>query len=209
MNTLALVRRTCALIFFAVVLTVLSGCGPKGPVKRSWGKMQGLEKVVGNMNDMSYSTGRTQKPRPNALGEPVSMTVFEGNFVWAEYAAPWCGACPWQAAEMKKVEKEMEGIIAFITIMTSKSNKYNDHATVDTAKAWASRFGLDPKRVLAAELWAKTIPEHRFYSPKGHTLFVHVGSLPANQIKEVMSHYKMGYDSWSKTGEPADWMTFQ
>jgi len=91
--------------------------------------------------------------------------------------------------------------------MTAKSNAYNDHATVATAKAWASRFGLDPKRVLAAELWYKTIPEHRFYSPEGHTLFVHVGGLSAGQIREVISYYKTGYDHWTHTGEPANWMT--
>jgi thiol-disulfide isomerase/thioredoxin len=202
-------RRICSLIVFSVALTVVSGCGQEEPVKRSWGKMKGLEKIVGNMNDTSYSSGRTQKPRPNALGEPVAMTDFEGNFVWAQYAAPWCNVCTWQAPETKKVEKEMEGAIVFLTNMTGKSNKYNDHATVDTAKAWASRFGLDPKRVLAAELWFKTIPEHRFYSPQGHTLFVHVGALSANQIRGVISYYKTGHDNWSKTREPADWMTFQ
>jgi hypothetical protein len=103
----------------------------------------------------------------------------------------------------------MEGAMVFITIMTGKSHKYMDHATVDTAKAWSSRFGLDPKRVLAAELWFKTIPEHRFYSPEGHTLFVHVGGLSADQIRSAISYYKTGYDKWSRTGKRADWMSFQ
>jgi thiol-disulfide isomerase/thioredoxin len=195
------------LIVFFVAFAAVSGCGEEAPVERSWGKMKGLEKVVGNMNDTSYSTGRTQKPRPNALGQPVSMTDFEGSFVWAQYAAPWCSVCTWQAPVTKKVEKEMGGAVVFHTVMTGKSNKYNDHATVDTAKAWASRFGLDAKRVVAAELWFKTIPEHRLYSPQGHTLFVHVGALSADQIRKVISYYKKGYDNWSKTGERADWMT--
>jgi hypothetical protein len=168
--------------------------------------MKGLEKFVGNMNDTSV---RTLKPRPNALGEPVAMTEFEGNFVWAQYAAPWCKACTWQARETKKVEEEMKGTIVFLTIMTSKGHKYNDHATVDTARAWASRFGLDPKRVLAAQLSGKVIPEHRLFSPQGHTLFVHVGSLSANQIREVIWYYKTGYDNWSRTGKRADWMAFK
>lgn len=201
-------RTICLLSVLSLVLT-LCGCGDRGPIKRSWGRMKGLEKIVGNMNDISYSSGRTQDPRPNALGEPVAMPDFEGKFVWAEYAAPWCKTCSWQTPQTEKVEKEMEGDVVFLTIMTGKSNKYNDHATVHTAKAWASRFRLDPKRVLAAELWFKTIPEHRLYSPQGHTLFVHVGALSADQIREVISYYKTGWDDWSRTGNQADWMTFQ
>ena len=161
------------------------------------------------MNDTSYSSGRMQKPRLNALSQPVSMSSFEGKFIWVEYAAPWCSVCTWQAPETKKVENEKEGEMAFLTIMTGKSNKYNDHASVDTAKTWARRFKLNPKNVLAAELWFKTIPEHRLYSPKGHTLFVHAGALPASQIEEVISYYQTGYDHWIKTDESAAWMTFQ
>jgi hypothetical protein len=155
-------------IFLVSVLSLavaLCGCGEKGPVKRSWGKIKGLENIVGNMNDNSYSSGRTQDPRPNALGRPVAMPDFEGKFVWAEYAAPWCETSTWQTPETKKIGKEMEDDVVFLTIMTGKSNAYNDHATVGTARDWAERFRLDPKRVLAAELWFKTIPEHRLYSP--------------------------------------------
>lgn len=202
-------RQMCPAVILSTVLMVMSGCGQKGPVKRSWGPMKGLEKTVGNMNDISYSSGRTQKPRLNALGEPVRMTDFEGSFVWVEYAAPWCNVCTWQAPETQKVEKSMGDSMVFLTVMTGKSNRYNDHATVDTAKAWAGRFGLEPRRVVAAKLWFKTIPEHRLYSPRGHTLFVHVGALSESQIKEVISYYRMGYDNWSKTDAPAEWMTFQ
>ncbi len=203
-----MMKNVLLLFVLSLALTVC-GCGDKGPVKRSWGRMKGLEKIVGNMNDISYSSGRAQEPRPNALGELVAMPDFEGNFVWSEYAAPWCKVCAWQTPETKKVEKEMEGDVVFLTVMTGKSNKYNDHATVETAKAWAGRFGLDPNHVLAAELWFKTIPEHRFYSPRGHTLFVHVGALSADQIREVISYYKTGWENWAKTGQRADWMTFQ
>ena len=202
-------KHICFLIVLAVGLTAVVGCGQKGPVKRSWGRMEGLKKIVGNMDDISYSSGRTQKPRLNALSEPVSMTDFDGSFVWAEYAAPWCKVCVWQTPVTKKVEKELDDSIVFLHIMTGKSNKYNDHASVDTAKAWTGRFGLNAKRVLAAELWYKTIPEHRFSSPQGHTLFVHVGALSGEQIKEVISYYKTGYEHWRKTDEPAEWMTFQ
>ncbi|MCK5805792.1 MAG: thioredoxin family protein [Lentisphaeria bacterium] len=201
------ILRTIRFLSVLSLVLALCGCGDKGPVKRSWGSMKGLRDIVGNMNDVSYSSGRTQAPRPNALGMPVAMPDFEGEFVWAEYAAPWCKACTWQAPETKKVEKEMADAVVFLTIMTGKSTEYNDHATVETAKAWSQRFGLDAKRVLAAELWFKTVPEHRFYSPQGHTLFVHVGALTADQIRQVISYYKADWEEWSKTGKRADWMT--
>ena len=195
-------------IALAVVLS-LSNCGEQGPVKRSWGKMKGLEDVVGNMNDLSYSSGRTQEPRPNALGKPIYMPDFEGRFVWSEYAATWCPVCAKQTPETRKVEKELGDEIVFLTVMTGKSNAYNDHATVATAKEWASRYRLDPERVIAAELWFKTVPEHRFYSPEGHTLFVHVGYLSADQIREVIAYYRTGWERWKETGERAPWMTYR
>ena len=196
------------LLLLPLVLTI-SGCSDQGPVKRSWGRMKGLDKIVGNLNDTSYSTGRTQRPRPNALGNPVSMTAFEGRFVWSEYAATWCNVCARQTPETKKVEKEMQVQVVFLTIMTGKSNKYNDHATVATAQQWAGRFNIAPEHVLAAELWFKTVPEHRFYSPQGHTLFVHVGYLSADQIREVIAYYKTDWEHWANTGEKAKWMKFR
>ena len=197
------------LLFALSLLLVMSACGEQGPVKRSWGKMKGLENIVGNMKDDSYSSGRTQEPRSNALDRPVSMTDFEGRFVWAEYAATWCPACAKQTPETQKVEKELGKEIVFLTVMTGKSNAYNDHATVATAKDWAGRYRLEPERVIAAELWFKTVPEHRFYSPQGHTLFVHVGYLSAEQIREVIAYYKTGWERWAETGERVKWMKYR
>jgi len=193
-------------LFIPFIFFVFGGCRDQGPVERSWGKMQGLEEIVGNMDDDSYSTGRSQEPRFNALGEPVHMTDFEGDFVWAEYAATWCKACTQQTPATKRAKAELEDEIVFLTIMTGKSNQYNDHATQDTARQWASTYQLHPERVLSAELWYKTVPEHRFYSPQGHTLFVHVGYLNQDQIKQVISYYRTGWEKWSETGETAEWM---
>jgi thiol-disulfide isomerase/thioredoxin len=201
-------KRYCLLLVLASLLAV-SACGDVGPVKRSWGEMKGLEKIVGNMNDISYSSGRTQEPRLNALEKPVSMTDFEGKFVWSEYAATWCPVCAQQTPETKRVEAELGDEIVFLTVMTGKSNAYNDHATAATAKDWARRFELDPGRVVAAELWFKTVPEHRFYSPEGHTLFVHVGYLSAEQIRDVIAYYKTGWERWAETGERAKWMAYR
>lgn len=197
------------LLLLLPLLLVISGCGEQGPVKRSWGEMKGLENIVGNMNNNSYSSGRTQEPRRNALDKPVSMTNFEGKFVWSEYAASWCPVCSRQTPETQRIESELGEEIIFLTVMTGKSNAYDDHATVETAKGWAGRFQLEPGRVIAAELWFKTVPEHRFYSPEGHTLFVHVGYLSADQIREVIAYYKTGWEHWAETGERAKWMTYR
>jgi thiol-disulfide isomerase/thioredoxin len=189
------------------LVLALHGCSDPGPVKRSWGEMRGLEDIVGNMNDTSYSSVRSKSPRLNALGEPVAMADFDGDFIWAEYAAPWCKACSWQTPETQKAEQDTADDVVFLTIMTAKSEAYNDHATVDTAGSWAGRFGLDAERVLAAELWFKAVPEHRLYSPQGHTLFVHVGALSAEQIKQAISYYRPGWEEWSRSGTRAEWMT--
>ncbi len=204
-NTEHTMSRLLLSILFVVTT---AGCGRQhGPVKRSWGEMKGLEQIVGNMNDTSYSQVRTQAPRSNALGEPVAMPDFAGRFIWAEYAATWCKTCAWQTPQTRKAEQQAAEDMVFLTVMTGKSTKYNDHATVATAKAWSERFGLRPERVVAAELWFKTVPEHRLYSPRGHTLFVHVGALSTEQIGQVIAYYRPGWEHWSKTGTPAEWMT--
>lgn len=63
--------------------------------------------------------------------------------------------------------------------------------------------------MLAAELWFKTVPEHRFYSPKGHILFVHVCFLQAQQIKDGIAYDKTGWEQWDRTGEYSGWMFFE
>ena len=55
----ATMKNVLLLFVLSLALTVC-GCGNNGPVKRSWGRMKGLDKIVGNMNETSYSSGRTQ-----------------------------------------------------------------------------------------------------------------------------------------------------
>ena len=160
-------------LFLIVVLSlVLNASGRSndhGPVKRSWGEMKGLNDLVGNMNDISYFLVRTMNPRLNALQKPVAMQDFEGQYRWPEYVSPLCKAGREQTPETKKVKSAIDEQVTFLTIMTANSHNYNDHATVSTARQWSDQFHLDPERVLAADLWYKTIPEHRFFSPQGHT----------------------------------------
>jgi len=141
------------LIFVMSLVLNATGCSEDhGPVKRSWGEMKGLNDMVGNMNDISYSLLRTMKPRLNARQKPVSMQDFEGQFVWSEYVSLLCKAGREQTPETKKVKSAMGGQVIFLTIMTANSHKYNDHATVSTARQWSDQFHLDPERVLAADL---------------------------------------------------------
>lgn len=196
------------LIFVMSLMLSIAGCNDDhGPVKRSWGEMKGLNELVGNMNDISYSHVRL-KPRLNALEKSVAMHDFEGQFVWSEYVSPLCKAAREQTQETKKVKSAMGDQVIFLTIMTANSHNYYDHATVSTARKWSDQFHLDPERVLAAALWYKTVPEHRFFSPQGHTLFVHVGYLSASQIMDTISYYKTTWNKWHQTGEPAVWMKF-
>jgi hypothetical protein len=170
--------------------------------------MRGLEDLVGNMNDRSYSRVRTMKPRLNALQKPVAMQDFEGRFVWSEYVAPWCSTSAKQTPETKRAASEWSGQIAFITILTSNKPNDSEPTTVEAAQSWSDRFQLDPRRVIAADLRSKTIPEHRFYSPRGHTLLVHVGYLSTGQIRQAIDYYKAGWEKWVNAGEAAEWMTF-
>ena len=193
-----------------LLIFLLSACNQQEDsiVERSWGSMKGLDKLVGNMNDTSYSSIRSQPPRNNAYDVAVPIEHYEGKFLWAEYAASWCKTCKSQAPQVRRVQAQLKDSISFITIMTAESTRYGDHGTVKSAMLWASQNQLNPQHVFAAKLWHKTIPEHRFFSPEGHTLFVHVGYLSAQQILEIINHYKSGWELYKQTGEVENWMKF-
>jgi len=196
------------IFFIILILSFTNGCDDGyGPVKRSWGEMKGLDELVGNMNDTSYSNVRSMKPRLNALNKGVKIQEFEGQFVWAEYVSPLCDAARKQTLETKKVKSDINMQVTFLTILTAKSHEYYYHATSATAKHWSDQFYLDPGLVLAADLWYKTVPEHRLFSPEGHTLFVHVGFLTSSQIIDTIFYYKTDWEEWNETGKTAEWMT--
>lgn len=171
---------------------------------QSWGSMKGLENLVGNMNDTSYSGVRNKPARFNALNQAVPIQSYAGKFLWADYAASWCKTCSKQAPQTKQAESTFKNEVNFITVMTGKSNAYNDHATVATAKSWASQHQLDPQHVFAAKLWFKTIPEHRLFSPEGQTLFVHVGYLSNQEIQNTILHYTKAWREYKLSGNYVD-----
>ena len=91
--------RVLSLPFLALIaLLACTSCGG-GP---EWGLVD--DPWLGDMSDTSYSGAADKPARPNARNEPVRMDDFEGEFVWADYAAPWCGPCKKQVRDMKKLE---------------------------------------------------------------------------------------------------------
>ena len=143
------------------------------------------EERVGDLSDHSYSNARG-KERISASGEMVRMEQFEGRFVWAEYAAPWCSPCSPQASAIRELESTTSDMVVFLTIMTSDMGGYGDPATRATAQSWAGRHGLDPAHVLAADLTATTVPRHILYSPTGQMLFLKTGAMSAQAIRDII-----------------------
>jgi thiol-disulfide isomerase/thioredoxin len=167
-----------------------------------------VESPVGDMTDTSYYGQRGSVSRPNARGEMVAYEQFAGQFIWADYAAPWCQPCEPQTQDVKAVDDSFGPEVVFFTVMTSDMEGYGDPATVETAARWASRFGLDPGRVLAADLTAMTIPKNLLFSPKGHLLFEKTGQMRAAEIRDVLQRYMADWRNWEENAKVADWMRF-
>ena len=160
------------------------------------------------MTDTSYYDMRGTISRSNANGETVSLEDFAGQFIWSDYAAPWCGPCTPQTQAIKQVERSLDeaDAVVFLTIMTSDMGGFGDPATQQTAAEWASRFQLDPTRVLAANLTAMTIPKHLLFSPEGHVLFEKTAPMKAAEIGSVLEQYMDDWWAWKQSGDFADWM---
>ena len=151
------------------------------------------------MDDTSYYGQRGQTFRPNAEGEMVCLDQYEGRFVWADYAAPWCPACKHQAQDIRRLDGNCGEDVVFLTVMTSDMGGYGDPATRQTARSWSKSFGLDPSRVLAADLTAKTVPKHILFSPDGQVLFEKTGQLGAGEIRSTLTRYKQEWQAWKSS----------
>lgn len=167
-----------------------------------------VESPVGDMTNTSYYGQRGSVSRTNARGEMVAYEQFAGQFIWADYAAPWCQPCVPQTQDVNAVDNSYGPEVVFITVMTSDMGGYGDPATVATASGWASRFGLDPGRVLAADLTAMTIPKNLLFSPEGHLLFEKTGQMRAAEIRDVLNSYMADWRQWKENSKVADWMRF-
>jgi hypothetical protein len=161
---------------------------------------------VGDLSDRSYYELRGKPPRVSASGARVRMEQFEGRFVWAEYAAPWCSSCAGQAAVIRRLNASRGRETVFLTILTSDVGGYGHPATRKTARRWARKHRLDPKRVLAADLTGQVIPRHILFSPEGQMLFLRTGYMPADEIRAVIAQRSSDWKLWQQTGELAEWM---
>jgi len=152
---------------------------------------------LGNAADHSYAglvMPSKNVSRQSANGGWVTMDQFSGQYIWAEYAAPWCSACTPQTQASHQVERDYSGRVTFVTIMTSEAGENNKPPTVptlNTAIRWAEKFNLNKDRVLVAtNLWSRTVPHHILFSPSGQTLYKHTGGLTTQQMKDVIDQYR-------------------
>ena len=122
---------------------------------------------VGNMDDYTYSGQRSDEGcvyRVNGHGEEVCVADFEGRFVWADYAAPWCRPCVAQAKIIKALEKEGASVKAYDPVATERakmimpnieycSNPYDVAKGVDAivlVTEWDEFKELDMQKIKAA-----------------------------------------------------------
>ncbi len=84
-------------------------------------------------------------------GQPVSLTDFNGRYVWIDYAAEWCAACTPQTTAIKSVAATALEKLVFVTSMVTERGGYGHPSTAATAARWAARFDLDPSRVWAGQ----------------------------------------------------------
>jgi len=185
---------TCvAITLIAAIVAGQAGCSPESTPAPQ------VSSVVGDMNNLSYYGQRGTKFRPNANGEMVCVDQFEGRFVWADYAAPWCGPCTHQSRDIKQLDGSCGEDVIFLTVLTSDMGGYGDPATRATAASWSRQFGIDPALVLAADLTSTTIPKHILFSPDGQVLFEQTGQMSADQIRATLAQCRQQWQAWKVT----------
>jgi len=123
----------------------------------------------------------------NIDGNVVSLDEFKGRYVWADYAAEWCGYCTPQTKTIKSLDRNIGDKILFITVVTG-TNEVMKPPTVESAKSWAKRFNLDPKKVLA-KFSTDTLPYHILYAPSGDILYQGSGLYNEKKITEIIKKY--------------------
>ncbi len=152
-----------------------------------------------DMGDTSYARGRDVE-RVNARGGSVRWRDYAGQFLWVEYAAPWCGICAQQTPELRGIQPPNTEMV---TVMTSEMGGYGHPATRATAAAWAERYGLDPDKVIAADLTSLSVPRHLLFSPEGHTLFARDGYMSGQEVDAVISARQADWRVWKDSGARA------
>lgn len=167
-------RTTVLPLILLGTLVFLSACDSETSSK---------DPYLDNLDDTSYAN-RRDKSYPAADGQALYFADFAGDFVWVDFAAPWCPPCAPQAQVIRRLEYTTPGV-AFVTMVTSDREPMSA-ATESTARAWAGRFRLDPARVAACGE-TRVIPSHMLFSPEGQLLYWSEGTHSMAQIQAVLS----------------------
>ncbi len=140
------------------------------------------EHYVADLTDRSYAAMRHTR-FVSATGEAIALADFAGDFVWLDYAAPWCSTCDPQSRIISALERSLGHEIVFLTVITTDMNL--KQATPQTARDWARRYNLQADQVLVGA-GARFLPQHVLFSPTGQTLYRHTGFLTAEKIKNLL-----------------------
>ena len=115
------------------------------------------------------------------------MADLKEQFVWTDYAAPWCRPCLAQAPIINALKSEFGGQVVFLTVITSEKSEFQSIPTQQTAEGRARRFKLDRARVIVAkDRWGMTILTHILFSPTGQRLSRAKGFLSEEQIQTIL-----------------------
>lgn len=123
-------------------------------------------------------------PYVTASGRNTSLKAYRSDYLWVDHAAAWCSYCATQTRTIKALERRYGDRLRFVTVM-SGTDTVMQPPSVQTARDWAERFGLDPERVLA-RFGTDTLPYHVLYSPQGEVLFRDSGLYDEDQVISVL-----------------------
>ena len=84
------------------------------------------------------SLEQSAEPYVTANGRPISLSTFQGDFIWVDYAAEWCSYCESQTRTIKALEQRYGDELVFLTVVTG-TNEVMQPPNAETAKAWADR----------------------------------------------------------------------
>ena len=138
------------------------------------------------------NTRTTSSSYVNATGTEVSLSDYQGNYLWVDYAAEWCSYCEPQTRTLKGLEEKYGDKLTFLTVVTG-TGTVMEAPTAETAMNWARRFNLDTGKVLAY-FSTNTLPYHILYSPSGTILFQGSGLYNASRITNVLNTHTSLFD---------------
>ena len=116
--------------------------------------------------------------------EAVELDDYFGKLLWVDYAAEWCSYCDRQARTLRSLERKYAGEVDFLTVVTGTA-QVMEPPTATTARAWASRYRLEPQQVIA-RFSTDRLPLNLFYAPDGSLLFSHSGLMSQRQVEDVL-----------------------